>query len=505
VKAASAAWTPADSAKRVLFAVSLALGCLTTVTAVIAGDGNLIAALAPMLAVAAFAAVCIAPTRLSLYALTFLGLAVDAAGDGGPWHSPLAPLGRFITENLDRTIYNPRIPIPLMALVLAFLLGVRLHRLLSGSRIDHPDGTRTASPLSWGLLGSFLTVVALLLLGAKRGGDMQMAKNQLQNFVLLLLIAYLLATSLRGMRDCRIFGALVVVAALSKALLGIFVYFTVPNVLEDHGFVTYHGDSILWACATTILVVRFAEQPVRRNALLCLAFLPVLVGAMLANSRRLVWIELAAVGVLVMIATRPTRLKRALARTTLLALPLIVIYAGVGWNSTARIFAPLQTFRSVQDSEVDSSTLFRDLEDYNLLATVRFNPLLGAGFGHPFAKVAQNFDLSFFKEYGFLPHNSILGLWAFTGVFGFTGLSMGLVIGVFLAARAYRCARLPDERAAALSAIAMVLIYLIQCYGDIGFSDRETIFLVGGALAVASRLGQTTGAWAASAARTATS
>jgi hypothetical protein len=89
----------------------------------------------------------------------------------------------------------------------------------------------------------------------------------------------------------------------------------------------------------------------------------------------------------------------------------------------------------------------------------------------------------------------VLGLWGFVGWIGFTGLSMALVVGVFLAARSYSHARLPHERAAAFTAVGMILIYLIHCYGDIGFSERESIFLVGPALAVAGQLALTTGAW----------
>ena len=324
-----------------------------------------------------------------------------------------------------------------------------------------------------------------------------MAKNQVQNFVLLLLMAYLLAVSLRGTRDYRVLGGLILAAACSKSLLALWVFNTMHQN-PDYSFATTHGDSLLFAGATIMLIARFAEQPVRRNALLCFGVLPLLVSAMLANNRRIAWVEIAAAVLTLAVVSRRTRLKRALARTALLALPLLVLYVAVGWSSHSRIFAPLQVFRSVEDAEVDSSTLFRDIEDHNLLYTLNWNSFLGTGFGHPFAEVVRNDDISlFFKEYHFLPHNSVLGLWAFGGAFGFTGLSVALVVGVFLAARSYRWARFPDERAAAFTALAMVLIYLIQCYGDIGFSEKESIFLVGPALAVAGRLALSTGAWGA--------
>ena len=193
--------------------------------------------------------------------------------------------------------------------------------------------------------------------------------------------------------------------------------------------------------------------------------------------------------------SRRSDLKRFLARAALVALPVAAAYVAIGWDSKAEIFAPVKLFRSVSDSDIDHSTLYRDVENYNLLYTIRWNPFVGAGFGQPFDIVAPLDDISFFKEYRYMPHNSILGFWAFGGIFGFTGLSLVFVVAIFLASRSYRLARTPDERVAAFSVIAMVLIHEIQCWGDIGFSERNSIFLVSAALAVAGQLAVSTGAW----------
>jgi hypothetical protein len=73
---------------------------------------------------------------------------------------------------------------------------------------------------------------------------------------------------------------------------------------------------------------------------------------------------------------------------------------------------------------------------------------------------------------------------------------------VFLAARAYQRASSPDERVAAFTALAMVVIDEIQRWGDIGFSERRGIFLVRPALAIAGQLARSTGAWTLRPART---
>jgi O-antigen ligase len=487
-----AAWEPAAGRRRWLFPALLLGGSVATAAAAIAGNGNVVVATLPVAAAALLVTVWFVPIRISLLGLVFLGLALD--GDG-PLDSPVAPLGNLLNlTNLNKFVPIPALAVPAMTLALGYVLVVHLYRRLSLSRIDEVGRVGFASPMPVAMAVSVLTVVAEIANGYRTGGDLQMAKIQVQDFLLLLLVAYLFASTLRGLRDYRVLGIVILAAACSKALMALWVF---SAVYPRPAVATSHGDSLLFACATIMLIARFAEQPVRRNAMLCLTFLPLLVGAMIANNRRLVWVQVAAtLGTLYFISRR-TPLKRLVTRSVLLALPLVVAYVAVGWNSNATLFAPVRVFRSVGDADVDASTLFRDLENYNLLVTLRANPIIGTGFGQQFNEQVTTPDISFFKEYRYLPHNSVLGLWCFTGLLGFTGLFMGPVVGVLFAARSYHWSRVPDQRAAAFTALGMVLTYLIHCYGDIGFSERESIFLVGPALAVSGQLAFSTGAWGA--------
>jgi hypothetical protein len=488
---ASTSWTPANaSGGRWLLPAFLVVGGVATIATAIATDGNIIATMAPVLAAAVLGAVWVAPIRITLFALAFLGLALDASGEGA-WNSPLAPLGRLLDFNLNLSIPMSRLPLPLTTCVLGYLLIIHLHRRLSRSHVDEVGARAFATPMRLALAVSLLTVVVECLNGFRLGGDLQMAKIQVQDFLLVLLTAYLMAASLRGIRDYRTLGGLIILAACAKALLALYVY----RIITPHPDCPLtHGDSLLFTCAAFMLIARFAENPVRRNGVLTVVTLPLLLVGIFANNRRLAWVELAASVVALYFFSRRTPLKRFVTKGMLVALPLILLYVTAGWNSGSRVFAPVKVFRSVTDSDVDASTMFRDLENYNLLYTLRIKPIIGTGFGIPFDEVVTTPDISSFKEYRFMPHNSILGLWCYTGVIGFTGLFMVFVAGVHLAARSYHWAHTPDERAAALTALTMVLVYLIQCYGDIGFSERKSIFLVGAALAVAGQLAVSTGA-----------
>ena len=251
-------------------------------------------------------AVWVVPMRFPLLGLIFLGLALDATADG-PWDSPLAPLGRLLSHNLNKTVPVEALAVPLMTLALGYLLLIHVYRRLSLSRIDGVGRIGFTNPMTAALTVSFVTVVLECANGYRTGGDIQMAKVQVQNFVLVLLMGYLLAASLRGPRDYRALGGVILAAACSKSLMALWV---LHKMDPPPAVATIHGDSILFACATVMLIARFAEQPVRRNAFLCLAILPILFGGMVANNRRIVWVEVAATLCTFYLISRRTPLKR---------------------------------------------------------------------------------------------------------------------------------------------------------------------------------------------------
>jgi hypothetical protein len=480
---------------RLLF-VLLGFACAATIVAAVASNGSVVAAIAPTISLALVGAIWIAPLRVTLLLLIFLGLALDTPGDAsGQWQSPLAPLGRLLTENLNRTIPVQALRVSALTLLIGYLLLIHVHRRLSAFPIEDADCAQSAPPMLRALAFSLLTLIGLCAYGISQGGDVQLCNLQVQNFVLLLLVAYLLAVSLRGVRDYRTLGGVILAAACTKAVMAVWVRLTVVTPTPDLlATATTHGDSMLFVCAAAMLLGLFFEQPVRRHARLCLAILPLLLAGMIANNRRLAWVEAASVILTLYVISPRTSLKRMVARTVLLVLPLVLVYGAAGWSSNSPFFAPVQLLRSM-DPQRDRSTLDRDVENFNLVYSLDRHPVLGTGFGHPYTEVVKLDEMPTFKEYRFLPHNSILGLWSFGGILGFTGLWAAPVIGVLLAARSYLRGRSAEDRTVAFTVIASMLIYTIQCWGDMGFGDIRSVFLVSSAMAVAGQLAMLTGAW----------
>ena len=479
----------------------LLVGAAATALATVAGNGNALVGLIPLAVATGAYLFYVLPIRYPLFALIFLSLTLDSTGEG-PWNSPLVPVGDLLSYNLNRTLGIGALKVPGYAVALASMMGLLVLRSFTDSKTDSRGRTPTALPLFGGLVASFVTVLALIALGRLSGGDLQMAKFQTQTYILLLVTAFVSMLTLRGVQDYRILGRIVVAAAIIRS---VYVMVVVQHISGSFSLsagldvAATHGDSLLFAAAAVLVVARFLESPSVRSAGWCALVLPILVIGMQLNGRRLVWVELLVGLALVIVLMRRGRMKRRAVTTLLLCLPLFVTYVAVGWNSQAGIFGPIQTYRSLTEGETDSSTLYRDLENYNLIQTMRLRPLMGTGFGQPFEEVAVLPNISsMFEEYRYAPHNSILGLWAYAGPFGFTGLTMALLMTVYFAARSYRSATSPDERVAALMTLVLLVIYLQHCWGDIGFSERRSVFLVGPVLALAGQLAYRTGAYRAS-------
>jgi hypothetical protein len=94
-----------------------------------------------------------------------------------------------------------------------------------------------------------------------------------------------------------------------------------------------------------------------------------------------------------------------------------------------------------------------------------------------------------------VPHNSVLGLAAFTGPFGFIGIWMVFAVSAYFSARSYHFAKTPAEKTIAMASLCSVIIHTNQMWGDIGINSFQGLAVQSGAFAAASRMAVYTGAW----------
>jgi O-antigen ligase len=304
----------------------------------------------------------------------------------------------------------------------------------------------------------------------------------------------LMRQALRGKPDAPTVGKLLIAVGLFRAGEALLFRSWFPADVLPHA--TTHADSVLFVACLAILGALLLEMPSPRTFRLALVLSPIFLWAIRANNRRLAYAELALVVLVFWFLTPWRPLKRKVARVLVaLSLP-ILLYVGAGWSSQAGVFGPVRKFRSMLDSTADTSTLWRDLENFDLVFTFKENPLLGLGFGRPFEQKIQLPDVTAAYELEpYVPHNSVVGLWAYGGLLGFAALWAVFPVGFFFTVRAYRWSRTPVERATALGAAAVQVCYLVQGYADLGFGSWGPVFTMATAYALVGKICVANGAW----------
>ena len=270
------------------------------------------------------------------------------------------------------------------------------------------------------------------------------------------------------------------------------------TVGEGGAFLTTHDDTIGWVVCILILIVNAIERRSTAVTLRNLALIAFFLGAIQFNSRRLAWVSLAMGLVITYFLFPEGRVKRRVKRLSLIMAPVLAVYVVVGWGQASPIFLPLRAFATVSTQE-DASTLARNAENLGLIATANvFGPAWGSGWGRPYICLTYKYTIAdAFELWQYVPHNSILGLLAFTGALGFAGFWLAIPTAVFLNARVARLSTDPLARNVAIIGAAQMIVCANQFYGDMGTFFFKPMYVMGISYAIALRLPRSTGVWTA--------
>jgi hypothetical protein len=482
---------------RRLYFVLVAL-VLATTGAVLVGDGDLYIAVAPMRVALVVWGVWVLPLRVTLAVLLALAWGLEVPGDvfaSGLIRTPWEIEGRLFWSKLNLVIPFPPLVMTGFDLLALVLFVVVVHRHVKRSTIDRIGWVDAPKPIATFAWLSVLSALAMSLYGLVQGGSFRFLLWQSTKWLYLPIVYAFMREGLRGVQDAKLMGRVLLGVGVFRAIEAIAFRLMFPSTnIMPHA--TSHADSVLFASCACILGAMLLEMHSKQVIRLCGILLPIFVWAMVANKRRLVWAEIALVVPYFWLITPWRPLKRTLLRTAARAAIPLLLYGAVGWNSQGGVFRPVQLVRSIFDSQRDASTLWRDHENFDLIYTFSHNPLFGSGFGHPFEqKVALSDVTRVYELEPYIPHNSVLGLWAFGGLVGFSLLWMVFPVGVFFTVRAYRVARTPLERVTALGAAAIQISYLLQGYGDLGFGNWGAIFTVAASYALVGKICTRNGGW----------
>jgi len=457
-------------------------------------------AFVPVLSAAVALALVKLPLHYPVAAWALLMLVVDSPATrpaAGLWDPPLLGLGKLLFENLHKLTGIDALRMSLMEVFLVVLLGLALFRGAADQRVGTQVGTPIARPLTRALVLALLGVLLTEAWGLARGGDFRNSLWQVRQLLTLPLLGLLLLAAFDTPEKMRALTRIAVAAAVFKTLQGLYFREVICRPMNFRPpYVASHSDTMLFVGVFVLVATYWHERATRLSRRLLFLVGPLMAVAVYINGRRLAYVSLAAAAAVIFLLSPRTPLKRFTARLGLALAPVLSLYLAVGWNQSGGIFRPAQLVKSVVSSDADRSSQTRDIENYNLVMTLKENPLLGTGFGHEYREVSQADDIStVFPQYRYIPHNSLLGLAAFAGVVGFWLFWLPVVVATFLAARAYPRARSPEDRTTALVCLSTFMTYAIQAYGDMGLQSDLGALLLAAALAASGRLAAAVGAW----------
>jgi O-antigen ligase len=191
------------------------------------------------------------------------------------------------------------------------------------------------------------------------------------------------------------------------------------------------------------------------------------------------------------------KFKRRVLYAVFAIMPVLGSYVAIGWGRPpVGIWKPVGSISTMFGKNQDGSSLWRDIENYNLLVTLKSSPILGTGFGSEYIQAVRASDISeFFAQWRYMPHNSLLGVIAFTGMLGFAGLWQMVLVATYLHVQVYRRTKDTVPRIASMSCLVGILIIEVQMWGDIGFNHPMVQVMLAIAVGLSARLPTLTGVW----------
>jgi len=429
---------------------------------------------------------------LALFIEAFSEVMFREKGEGGYWDSVMWPAAVAFYGTIKELTGLPGASLPVFFFVTVGLLGRAVWGKKSAEWVTPPRFAKNALLLFLG------TVVALSVIGIARGGQIEWTFRQTLHMLQLPLVGLLFLYALRVPHDLAAVGTAYVIAAVVRSLLVVYVYVGVcmpQGITQLTGkpeWCTTHSDTVLFVTALVILFAHALEQRNKKVILQGLGLGAIIFLGIVLNNRRLAFVSLGIAPLVIYLALDPSKRKRRVTLALAVVVPLLVGYVLVGSESTSdsALLKPAKSIVSVLDQK-DTSSVSRDIENENLIYTLRESPIIIRGFGHEYLASPNNppVDLSeVFQNYRLIAHNGVLWLWSIAGVLGFALLWLVYPLAGTLALRGYRAADTPLERSAALASLGGIAVCVVQIWGDQGLSSYMTLVTFGVCFAVASRL-----------------
>jgi hypothetical protein len=342
------------------------------------------------------------------------------------------------------------------------------------------------------LLCFLLCAVGGAVHGLATGGSLKFTVVALRPFWYLFL-TYLLAVNLiTERRHVRAFVWIAILGAGVKALQGLYIILLVTHgIPPGHVAILSHEDSFFFISVLVLLLLFSFYYHHRPQLVAALVLLPVYLIALVANDRRADYVAFllgAGVVVLLILYVQP-RIRLRLIVAAMVVSAVGAVYVVAFQHASGTLGEPARSITSVFTTDsgnavLDSSTLYRDLENHDLLYTVGQNPLLGLGFGKPYAQpeplsslLPEVADPTNIINY--VPHNNIFWILESLGPIGY--FVMWYLFGAIAIKGCVMARQLRDPylRLFAIFAVAVIFMEVTVAFADYQLFFYRNVFFVG--------------------------
>jgi hypothetical protein len=417
-------------------------------------------------------AAAVARPELGLWFIAFLGVA------GDPITAPWYPFAKTMSSKGSMLYVSNAVVVNPVELFLAATVFGWVLRMAATRRWELRRGAFFRPVMAFGFF-----VFAGLVVGLGRGGNPNVALWEARPLLLLVGI-YVVATNLIVTPAAyrRLWSALMA-AVVVDAVFAITYFHTLPparsrlDSLGDHSAALHADTFFVFMAALGVMAARST-----RRLVLMLLVTPVVAYAYLLSQRRAAFVGLV-IGMMMLVVVLYHSRPRAFWYAAPLVGLIFVGYLGAFWNATdGGAGFPAQAVKTIiapgQLSEEDKgSNLYRAIENYNVVYTIRSQPLTGIGFGQQYLRPIPNADISFAQWWEYRSHNAILWIWMKTGAGGFLAMLYLFTSAIRHGTR--RLVRIAPgfDGALLLTSVLYVVMYAVFAYVDIIWDTESMIFL----------------------------
>lgn len=366
-----------------------------------------------------------------------------------------------------------------IGLLMLFALAVLARRNVTQGRRALEFG-----PLFWPLLAFLGTVALGAIHGLVAGGDLKLVVVEVRPFWYLFLAYMLGYNALTTVSRVRAFLWVAILGAGVKGLQGVYIYLVLLHGnLTGFREILGHEESFFFVAVLLLVVLFTLRHRYGPQLWTAAVLLPLVLIALVANQRRADYLALLgglSVAWLLVTVLRPER-RAILITAAAIFVVLLGGYVLLFYDESGPVAAPARALVSiVQPSGDDAlSNAYRVDEDFDLQFTALQHPVLGLGFGIPFAEPHLLQDLSPADPYyNVVPHNTILWVWMALGPLGYAALWYFFGSLIIRGCQIARGLRQPYLQVVAVFVVGVTVMEIIVAFADQQlFIFRNVIYL----------------------------